>query len=89
MLFKTLEDIKEFITWAKAEGLKEIQVGELKVVVSDLQLNMSLSEKFQSQLENAQANTEPESQNLEILEKIQYQAEIDEDRDLLFHSTPL
>lgn len=88
MKFKDLEELKNFIIWAKEQGLKEVEVGEVKVVVSDLEIHRVVAAQYESQNPQAQANEEPISQEAqELEEKLQTQAEIDEERKILFHSS--
>ena len=83
MQFKNLDEIKDFILWAKDQGIKDIAVGELKCTISDIELVRLHTNKYESQ-DTSQANYE--SQNPRV-ENMKNQTQENEERDLLFWST--
>jgi hypothetical protein len=42
-MFKTTDELKTFILWAKKEGLKRVKVGEVEFELSDLTLAAAMS----------------------------------------------
>lgn len=35
-MFKTVEEIKEFVTWARSQKIKSVKVGDLEIEMSEL-----------------------------------------------------
>ena len=74
-MFKTAEELKEFVIWAKKEGLKNFRSPAFSFEISDLAL-LSLVKN-------------PEEDSADLLERARLEQEMEksEFEDLLYHST--
>lgn len=73
-MFSTISDIKEFLEWAKAQGIQAVKVGDLEVQFSALAL---LPADALKDISNGGATTLAETEPLDK----------QEDDDILFHSS--
>lgn len=86
-MIKTVNELKELLTWAKNEGIKTIEVGDIKAEFSDLALTMNLLPESVSELQgNSKPSKEISSKNTELMTDGSLLSP-EEEEELLFHSS--
>lgn len=76
-MFENVEEIKQFIVWAKSQGLKSVSIDNVKFEISDV----TLADEF--------LNKAPENDQSPAFNKQDWlaeQSDPNEDEDLLYHS---
>lgn len=75
MMFKTVDQLKDFITWARTQGLKRAKVGSIEIELSELAFEAPSEPEPTKSFENTDTMTDTEEMSKEEYDKI------------LFHST--
>lgn len=61
-MIKTIKEFKEFIVWAKKEGLREVKIGEFEFFVSDYEIAKNVvNEATYESSPDSQASIKPPS----------------------------
>ena len=55
-MVKSIDELKEFIQWAKKEGLQQAKIGECEFIFSAFELSKTISESFSTE-EEQETNT--------------------------------
>lgn len=67
-MFKTIEELKEFILWAKSEKIARIKVADVEVEMSNIALiPQAYASVLSSQTEKSQENQSSASEDEELL----------------------
>jgi hypothetical protein len=87
-MIKSIKELKEFIIWAKKQGIKDIKIGDNAFSISDYELAKNVvNEATYGVSHTPEANKEPSNR----IEHIKNQAELDaekrEEEELKFWSS--
>lgn len=80
-MFKTIEDVKAFIDWARTKGIKSASIGDVAFEISDITYAMNVS--------NQESTPERASEEKDTLKTLMETLETDEkeDEELLYYSS--
>lgn len=74
-MFKTVDELKEFITWAKTQGLRRAKIDNIEFEISELAFETPVEPEKPMSLTNTDTMTDTEEMTKEEYDRI------------LFHST--
>lgn len=84
-MLKDVKELKELLKWAKAEGIKNLQVGDIKAEFSDLALTLKLLPESLTETGDPKPSKEEKSTSTKTLTDTENMTPEDEE-ELLFHS---
>lgn len=86
-MIDSVKQLQDLLTWAKKEGIKSLQVGDIKAEFSELAIGLQLAPgEFNSDLSDKKPSKEETSKSTKtLLDDAELTPE--EQEDLLFHSS--